>query len=105
MPDFVNEYPGLIFLAIVFLLLLYGCSGGVSAFYRWRGIDLHEKRMQRWLFSFMATMIVIASTIAMVFSGLFVNLLGLLGLFALAYVVVMLIMGLLTGVRNTLRGK
>lgn len=91
MSNLAEQYPGLIFFVIVIAMLLYGCAGGVKAFCRWWGIELKGRRMQYWIAVITSVFVVLMATTALVFSGAFMQLLGLAALFVAAYVVTRLV--------------
>jgi len=92
MPNLVEQYPGLIFFAIVIAMLLYGCAGGVKAFCPWWGIELKDRRMEFWIAVIVSVFVVLMATTALVFSGVFMQLLGLAVLFVVAYAIMRLVM-------------
>lgn len=92
MGEVIDQNAGIIFIATVLVVLMYGVSGGVKAFCRHWNIELWDKRIQRLILYFVLSLTIMLVTCVSVFSGLFVELLGLAGLFAAAYVVVRLLM-------------
>ena len=92
MPNLAEQYPGLIFFAIIIAMLLYGCTGGVKAFCRWWGIELKGRRMPYWIAVIVSVFVVLMATTALVFSGVFVQLLDLAVLFVAAYLIIRLVM-------------
>ena len=92
MPTFVETHPGLIFSALVIGLCIYSCTGGLKAFCSWRGIDSDSQTVRRWILSISLVSLILLAVAISMFSGLFLNLLGIAGIFAFAYLAVKLLM-------------